>query len=322
MAESYYDILKVNKNASMDEIKKSYRKLSLLYHPDKNHNNPDTTKQFQKITEAYERIGTEEERKKYDSELNNPFHQSMNMNMNMNPGQFPFPFPFPFAFHEAHQTHDPMEDMFSQIFGNMDNFMGGGGNVHMFHNGRPVNINVSQSLQKPTPIVKTLEVTLDKVYNGDKVPLELERWNIENGVKVFETETVYVTIPKGIDDNEIIILRDKGNSVNNKKGDVKIFIKIEKHKTFIRNGLDLIFEKKISLKESLCGFSFDFKHINNKVYTINNSKGNVIPNAFKKVLPNMGLTREEYTGSLIFVFEIEFPETLSMETINVIETLL
>ena len=45
------------------------------------------------------------------------------------------------------------------------------------------------------------------------IPLDIERWIVENGVKVHENETIYVTIPQGIDDNEIIILRD--NIINN-----------------------------------------------------------------------------------------------------------
>lgn len=317
MEETYYDILKVTKSSSLDEIKKSYRRLSLQCHPDKNPGNPDAIKMFHKITEAYERIGTDDERKKYDLEMSNPFFRAMSMN----PGQPQFPFPFPFAFHDG-SSSNPMEDMFSNIFGNinMEDLSNGGGNVHVFHNGRPVNL--SQGLQKPTPIIKSVEVGLDKVYSGDTIPVEVERWNVENRVKKFEKETIYITIPKGTDDNEIIILKEKGNSMNNQKGDIKIFIKVEQHKTFSRSGLDLIYEKKISLKESLCGFSFDFKHINNKVYTINNSKGNIIPNGFRKIIPNMGLEREEYKGNLIFVFEVEFPVSLDIEKIEQLEKVL
>ena len=60
----------------------------------------------------------------------------------------------------------------------------------------------------------------------------------------------------GIDDNEIILLRDKGNSMSeNVKGDIKIFIKSdEQFIMYKRQGLDLIFEKKISLKEPFVDF--------------------------------------------------------------------
>ena len=51
--------------------------------------------------------------------------------------------------------------------------------------------------------------------------------------KVFEHETVYVTVPKGIDEGEIIVLRDKGNVVREDcKGDIKLFIRIENDTEF------------------------------------------------------------------------------------------
>ena len=43
MSENFYNTLEVPETATIDEIKKSYRKLSMAYHPDKNKNNPDAT---------------------------------------------------------------------------------------------------------------------------------------------------------------------------------------------------------------------------------------------------------------------------------------
>jgi hypothetical protein len=54
MDDEYYNILELSKNASPDAIKKSYRRLSLLYHPDKNFGNIEATNKFVKINEAYE----------------------------------------------------------------------------------------------------------------------------------------------------------------------------------------------------------------------------------------------------------------------------
>ena len=80
--------------------------------------------------------------------------------------------------------------------------------------------------------------------------------------------------------------------------------------------------KNISLKESLCGFSFDLKYINGKTYTINNLPGNIIPPEYQKVIPNMGLTREGHTGNLIIHFHTKFPETLSNESIEALSKIL
>lgn len=54
MQLNYYDILQVNSNATSDEIRKAYRKLALLYHPDKNPGSAPTQLYFQQVKEAYE----------------------------------------------------------------------------------------------------------------------------------------------------------------------------------------------------------------------------------------------------------------------------
>jgi DnaJ-domain-containing protein 1 len=64
---NYYDILGVSKDASQDEIKKSFRNLALKYHPDKNGNSEESKQRFTKIIEAYEVLSDEQARKNYDS---------------------------------------------------------------------------------------------------------------------------------------------------------------------------------------------------------------------------------------------------------------
>ena len=57
MAQNYYEILGVDKNASADEIKSAYRKLAKKYHPDLNKYNPEAATKFKEINEAYEVLG-------------------------------------------------------------------------------------------------------------------------------------------------------------------------------------------------------------------------------------------------------------------------
>lgn len=68
MAKNYYEVLGVEKNATADELKKKYRKLSLQYHPDKNPGNKEAEDKFKEIAEAYSVLSDEEKRKKYDLE--------------------------------------------------------------------------------------------------------------------------------------------------------------------------------------------------------------------------------------------------------------
>jgi hypothetical protein len=182
-------------------------------------------------------------------------------------------------------------------------------NVRVFHGGQ-------ETFQKPSPITKTLFITMEQVLTGANIPIDIEKWIMENGIKAYELETIYVTIPPGIDENEILVIKNKGNVLSeNLKGDIKVVIKITNETNFKRNGLDLILEKNISLKDALCGFSFELKFINGKSYTLNNNKGNIIPPEYKKVYQGMGLTREQHKGNMIIHFHVDFPESLTTEQI-------
>ena len=304
MVECYYNILGVNETASQDEIKKAYRALSLKWHPDKN-NEPDAIGKFQKINEAYENLGDEQKRVEYDALRRNPFHR-------------------PGSKRESGAGFMPsdMDNIFQAFFG------GGGGGFGQHFNvfnggaGGPIHF-VQQGLTKPTPIVKNVTISLDHVFNGVNLPLEIDRWIVEGNSQVFEKETVYVTIPKGIDDGEIIILREKGNVINEQnKGDIKIFIKVEPTQTYQRRGLDLFMTHKISLKDALCGFTMELKHINGRVYTLNNNTGTIIQPDYKKIIPNMGLMRDDCVGSLILSFTVDFPQTLTPEQIKILREVL
>lgn len=309
MSESFYNILGIPETASKDDIKKAYRSLSLKLHPDRNPNNLEAVSKFQKINEAYETLGDDEKKSEYDMMNKNPFLRMASQGGGQNMGM-----PF-----------QDMDDIFSALFGGALGSMPGmsfggpgGPKIQIFRGGVGV-----PHIQKPTPIMKTVTINMEQVLMGGTIPVDIERWIIENGNKVFENETIYVTIPKGIDDNEIILLREKGNILNEDiKGDLKIFIKIENTTQFERKGLDLIINKCISLKDALCGFNFELKYINGKVYTLNNNSGSIIPPEYVKVIPNMGLTREGHTGNLLIHFRIEFPEKLSEEKINALREIL
>ena len=314
---SFYTVLEVSETASPDDIKKSYRKLSMLHHPDKNGNSQESKEKIQKINEAYEVLGDPERKKEYDMTQNNPFLKMMgqgfnsNMNSNMNSGM------------------NPVDELFSSIFGipfmssapGPDISFMGGPNVRVFHNGRPVQ-GFGQGFQKPAPIIQNINVPIDKILTGTTIPVDIERWIMENGLKLCEHETVYVSVPKGIDDNEIIILKEKGNVMSEtNKGDIKIFVKIENNTDFKRSGLDLILEKTITVKEALCGFTFELKYITGKVYTITNNSGNIISHGYKKLIPNMGLSRDNHVGNLLIIFDVKFPEKLSEETLSALKAI-
>jgi molecular chaperone DnaJ len=62
----YYEVLEVSKTASLEEIKKAYRKKAVLYHPDKNPGNKEAEEKFKEATEAYSVLSEAETRAQYD----------------------------------------------------------------------------------------------------------------------------------------------------------------------------------------------------------------------------------------------------------------
>ncbi len=66
MAQDFYTILGVQKNASETEIKSAYRKLAIKYHPDKNPGNKEAEEKFKSINSAHEVLSDPEKRKKFD----------------------------------------------------------------------------------------------------------------------------------------------------------------------------------------------------------------------------------------------------------------
>ncbi|CAI2162014.1 2929_t:CDS:2 [Funneliformis geosporum] len=64
MTKNYYKILEIDKNATQEQIKKAYRKLSLKYHPDKN---PNGEEKFKEIGKAYAVLSDEKTRENYDN---------------------------------------------------------------------------------------------------------------------------------------------------------------------------------------------------------------------------------------------------------------
>ncbi len=62
----YYEVLGVSKGASRDEIKKAYRKLAIQYHPDKNQGSREAEEKFKEATESYEVLSDEKKKQAYD----------------------------------------------------------------------------------------------------------------------------------------------------------------------------------------------------------------------------------------------------------------
>jgi len=336
---NFYDVLGVSKEADDQEIKKAFRKLSLQYHPDRNQDG-DTTAKFQEINAAFEALKTPELRQQYNDGQASPFNGGGRGGMP--PGMHPFG-GMPGMGHHMHPGHPHMSaHMGGEDFGDINQFfnmmfgggmppgMGGMGGmpgmpgVRIFHNGGHTFFQQQhpQHHQKPPPIQCTVEITLQQAYMGCSVPLDFERWVLENdNNRRGERESMFITIPPGIDENETIRIHDRGNIVNEHvKGDIHVNVKITNNTPFQRQGLDLLFKKTITLHEALCGFAFDLQHLNGKTMSINNKNNVTIihPN-FRRVVPGIGMKKDAMLGNMIIEFNVEFPSSLTPEQVAALD---
>ena len=327
--KTHYDILEIQNNASSSDIKKAYRTLSLKWHPDRvePHLREEAKHRFQEINAAYEILGDDNKRNQYDHELKFGI-PTMGGGMDM-----------------GGMGGDDIHDIFNMFFGGgmpgMRGMPGMGGmpgmpGIHIFHmsggggegGGGPPNMfqpgftpnHLFEQFNKPPPLIKNVQITLENAYEGGNFSFDVERVHVQNGgVHTREIEKIEVEIPKGIDHGDILIKRGCGNSNEFTKGDVKLIVEIVPHPDFQRMGKDLVYKRKITLKEALCGISFEFRHLNKKQIQMNNMVNPVvICPGYKKVIPEFGMIHDQTQtrGNLIIEFEIVFPEKLSEAQIS------
>ncbi len=276
---NHYETLGISKDATEKEIKQAYRALSMKYHPDKT-SAEDAVDKMKQINEAYSVLSDPEQRQQYDNPSPNQGFHGQGF-----PGQgFPPGFPGQGFPGQGFPPGFP-PGLFEMFFSNC-----GGPEVHFFH-----------SFAKPPPMVKPIEITFEQSYSGTTV----------------EVDSQQIHIPAGINEGNTIVFSEKGHNANGVKGDLHLQIRITNNTLFTRQGNHLIFKKKISLKEALCGFKFNIEHLNGNKLSLN-INAIVYPGA-KQVIKNLGFPNG---GDLIIDFEIEFPEQLSQEQKDAIANIL
>ena len=268
--DEYFNILNIEKTSDYDVIKRTYRKLSLKYHPDKNGDNC----MFNKITEAYN-ILTSNIDNINNYIKDNDYSQTIN---------------------DKSDKSDKSDTSEKSII------------PHCYYS------------SNNNDIIQDIVLLFEQVYNGCCIPVTINRSININNIVTYETETIYTEIPKGTDNNEIIVIKNKGNVIDGIYSDIKINIKLQPHDIFTRNGLDIIYKKTITLKESLIGFSFNFTHINKKIYKINSN--NIVKNNHTEIIKNLGFNRNNYTGSLYIIYNIEYPDKIEPDIINKLKAIL
>jgi DnaJ-class molecular chaperone len=328
--KDYYKILGVDEKATDDEIKKAYRRLSMVHHPDKNGNTDESKQMFQELNNAYAALSDANKRRNYDMMRKGGgggggggggFHH-----FGGGGGGFPPGIP---------------EELLHMLFGGGLAHGGPGGPgggpgprfvFQSFNNGgRPMSAHQQQTqqtqqqphvrvFQAPETIIKTVSLTLEQCFNGCSIPLEIDRQVPDNDIIKIERETIHAQIPKGIMGGETIILTECGHmNEAGMKGDIRIVINVLQHPVFKVENIDLAIEKTISLKAALCGFDFEINHLNGRIFKLANKPGSIIKPGSIKTIPGLGLEKNGETGVLKIKFNVEFPETLTGEQITALQ---
>ncbi len=280
--KDYYEILGVKRDATAAEIKSAYRKLARKYHPDVNKTKEAESK-FKDINEAYEVLGDEAKRKRYDSLGSNwqggseytppPGFENFGFNFNQGGGAQSFNFG---------QDAGGFSDFFSSLFGD---FMAGGQtrttggfNGYDFGRGR-----TSQTQQRPQKsekldITKNLDITAKELFEDKPITVkfsELEKCTQcpPNGFCthcggtgfVNNSSSVKIKLPKNVTEGQKIKLKGKGRVDSyGRRGDMYLVVHIKDGEYQI-DGTTLIKEVEITPTEAVLGTQKDIETLHGKI---------------------------------------------------------
>jgi DnaJ-class molecular chaperone len=289
----YYDILGVSPDASIEDIKKSARKLLILNHPDKNpHKIEEATKKCQEIQHALSVL--EEHRDAYD--MYGEDYEKGGMPSGMSGDDFPFPggFPggFPFGggfpgFGQRQQQEPQNEDIVEQLEVSLE----------QIYNSETINFKYTQKIscvkcngegskdgtKMSCATCNGVGQQIKVIRNGPMIQQMVSQCGACSGRgKIVKDKcdecngsccknkekTIPITLKNGMGNGTKLQMKDKGNHIKNSKSlqrsDLVVVIKEIPHVIFKRSENDLIMDMELKLSEALFGFSRVVVHLDGR----------------------------------------------------------
>lgn len=331
MGKDYYGILGVSRDADQDGIKKAYRKAALKWHPDKNQDKKEYAEgKFKEIAEAYDVLSDPQKKAVYDqygeeglkgggSAGPSDQHPSAGGDAGGMPGGFHYEFRgdpneifsrfFKDSFQRSSSFGETPFDDFGGIFGGMGGFgssadrgkrMRGMNGSHGGHGGHA----------RAGPAIFDLNLTLEEIHAGATKKMKIKRKSL---TLQREPDTVLeVKVKPGWKAGTKVTFRGEGDELQPGLAQDVIFVVREKvHKTFTREGANLLHHVQIPLVDALTGCKIDVPTLDNRILRVN-VRDIVTPN-YTKVVHGEGMPHSKEPGSkgdLIITFDIIYPKAL------------
>ncbi len=230
MAQDPYAELGVAKGASHDEIRKSFRKLAKELHPDRNPGDAKAEERFKRLSAAFDILGDEEKRKKYDrGEMDADGRETY-------PGFRPGPGGFGGGFRPSGADVEGVnfEDVIGEMFGR-----GGAGGPNM---GRGRGFSA-----RGADVRARLDIDLEDAIKG-----------ISRRITFGDGKSLDVTIPKGAAEGQVLRLRGQGQpGRGGQSGDALIELHIKPHPLYRVEGADLHMDLPVSVPDAVLGAKVD-----------------------------------------------------------------
>lgn len=297
--KDYYQTLGVSKTASEDEIKKAFRKLARIYHPDVAKDKVGAEAKFKEINEAYEVLSDSEKKKKYDT---------LGANWNQPGGYNPPPgrqgggYSTQEGDYEFNFGGTGFSDFFETFFGGRAGDMFGG------FGGAP---RPAASAQRGGDIEGVLMVTLIEVLQGSVRAISLRTTNPRNGQT--QNQTIQVRIPPGVQEGQLIKVAGRGNpgAGRGMPGDLYLRVKLEKHPDYTIHDRDLYYDLDLAPWEATLGASVTVPTLE-KPLTVKINPGT--SSGQKLRLRGYGLpNRKAERGDLYVVICVQIPPKINAE---------
>jgi len=299
MAEDYYQMLGVKKDASREEIKKAYRKLAMKYHPDHAKGDKAAEEKFKKISEAYAVLSDNEKRKEYDTFGAEGFRQRFSQE-DIFRG---------FDFGDILREFGFGGDLFSGRRSSGMRFNFGGGSAFGSQT------RYQQARMKGSDLVYELPLTLKEIATGTSKTVSLQHQG--------QSEKITVQIPKGMITGKKLRLAGKGSPspLGGPPGDLFIQAKVIKDPVYSVEDFDLYMTHELKLTEAILGTSISVPTLDDKKLSLKIPPGTKPGTKMRmsgRGLPHMKGNRK---GDLFVKIQIKMPKQLTAEQKRLIEKL-